>query len=89
MNRKITRSLLGLMSIVSFCKLSAQNYQTLNVTSGYNSDLVANGSGAASSTTTASVDDPANGYVFMSTDFINGNGIAPTSGLPASGLINS
>lgn len=89
MNRKITRSLLGLMSIVSFCKLSAQNYQTLNVTSGYNSDLIANGSGAASSTTTASVDDPANGYVFMSTDFINGNGIAPTSGLPASGLINS
>lgn len=77
------------MAASLFCKINAQTYQTLNVTSGYNQDLIANGSGTASSSTTQSVDSPTYGYVFMSTDFINGSGVAPTSGLPRSGLINS
>ncbi|WP_449401582.1 T9SS type A sorting domain-containing protein [Chryseobacterium wanjuense] len=89
MNRKITQNLFYLMALASFCKINAQNYQTLNVTSGYNADLIANGSGAASSSTSASVDSPANGFVFMSTDFVNGSGATPTSGLPVNGLINS
>ncbi|WP_170828436.1 T9SS type A sorting domain-containing protein [Chryseobacterium soldanellicola] len=72
-----------------FCKVNAQSYQTLNVTSGYGADLIANGTGASSSSTTESVDSPANGYVFMSADFVNGLGVSPVSGLPSSGLINS
>lgn len=89
MNKKITFALLGLMTAFLCGKVNAQNYQTLNVTSGYNEDLVANGAGVASSSTSQSVDDPANGYVFMSTDFVNGSGVSPVSGLPVNGLINS
>ncbi|MFP3591534.1 T9SS type A sorting domain-containing protein [Chryseobacterium sp. SIMBA_038] len=89
MNKKITVGFFCLMTASLFCKINAQTYQTLNVTSGYNADLVANGSGTASSSTTQSVDSPTNGYVFMSTDFMNGTGAMPTSGLPSSGLINS
>lgn len=89
MNKKITVGFFCLMTASLFCKINAQTYQTLNVTSGYNADLVANGSGTASSSTTQSVDSPTNGYVFMSTDFMNGAGAMPTSGLPSSGLINS
>ncbi|AZA53172.1 T9SS type A sorting domain-containing protein [Chryseobacterium sp. G0201] len=89
MNKKITVGFFCLMTASLFCKINAQTYQTLNVTSGYNQDLIANGSGTASSSTTQSVDSPTYGYVFMSTDFINGSGVAPTSGLPSSGLINS
>jgi len=89
MNKKITVGFFCLMTASLFCKISAQTYQTLNVTSGYNADLIANGSGTASSSTTQSVDSPTNGYVFMSTDFMNGAGAMPTSGLPSSGLINS
>lgn len=89
MNKKITVGFFCLMTASLLCKINAQTYQTLNVTSGYNADLVANGSGTASSSTTQSVDSPTNGYVFMSTDFMNGAGAMPTSGLPSSGLINS
>lgn len=88
MNKKITFSLLGIMALF-LGRVNAQNYQTLNVTSGYNEDLIANGTGTAASSTTQSVDDPTNGYVFMSTDFVNGSGETPTSGLPGNGLINS
>lgn len=89
MNKKITFCLLGFMAAFLCSKINAQNYQPLNVTSGYNEDLIANGAGAASSSTTQSIDDPANGFVFMSTDFVNASGASPTSGLPANGLINS
>jgi len=89
MNKKITVGLFCLMMSSLYCKINAQNYQTLNVTSGYNADLIANGQGTAFSSTTESVDDPANGFVFMSTDFVNGQGVAPASGLPSAGLINS
>lgn len=89
MNKKITFCLLGFMASFLCSKINAQNYQTLNVTSGYNEDLIANGAGAASSSTTQSVDDPANGFVFMSKDFVNASGASPASGLPDNGLINS
>lgn len=70
-------------------QFNAQTYQQLNVSNGFNADLIANGSGSASSSTNQSVDDPSNGYVFMSTDFINGSGVSPSSGLPSNGIINS
>lgn len=89
MNKKNTFCLLGFMIAFLCSKINAQNYQTLNVASGYNEDLIANGAGAASSSTTQSVDNPVNGFVFMSTDFVNASGASPTSGLPANGLINS
>lgn len=89
MNKKITVGFFCLMTASLFCKINAQTYQTLNVTSGYTVDLIANGSGTALSSTTQSVDVAANGYVFMSTDFKNGAGVMPTSGLPSLGLINS
>ncbi|SIQ02192.1 Por secretion system C-terminal sorting domain-containing protein [Chryseobacterium sp. RU37D] len=91
MNRKITVGLICMMATSLFCKIDAQNYQTLNVTSGYNYDLIANGPGTAGSSTTESVDgsSPTTGFVFMSADFVNGTGATPASGLPSLGLINS
>ncbi|KMQ61964.1 hypothetical protein ACM40_06490 [Chryseobacterium sp. BLS98] len=79
----------GVILILMGGKINAQTYQSLNVVNGFDADLIANGTGAASTSTTQSVDDPANGYVFMSTDFVNGSGVSPTSGLPGNGLINS
>jgi hypothetical protein len=89
MRKKITVGFFCLMTVLLFSKINAQTYQTLQVVSGYNADLIANGSGASSSSTTQNVDSPANGYVFMSKDFVNAAGVTPTSGLPSSGLINS
>ncbi|KMQ61566.1 hypothetical protein ACM46_16300 [Chryseobacterium angstadtii] len=80
---------LSIIAVLLCFKINAQNYQPLNIVNGFNADLIANGNGPASSSTTQSVDDPVNGYVFMSTDFINGSNVAPTSGLPSNGLINS
>lgn len=89
MNKKITVGLFCTMMTSLFCNVSAQTYQPLNVTGGYNADLVANGSGTAASSTSASVDSPNNGYVFMSAGFVNGSGVTPAAGLPNNGLINS
>lgn len=89
MRKKITIGFFCLMMVLLFSEINAQTYQTLNVISGYNADLIANGSGAASSSTTQSVDLPSNGYVLMSADFVNTTGAMPTLGLPSSGLINS
>lgn len=58
---------------------------------GYNADVVANGTGAVTASTTDDVDGGAvgNRFNFMAPTFIGSTGVAPTSFLPATGLISS
>src|SRR5688572_19525212 len=64
----------------------AQTYQPVVLT-GFNADVVANGSGSASQSTTALVD--ITGYNLVALNFINPSGQSPTTGLPNNGIINS
>lgn len=75
-------------SLLSFGAVSAQTNQPLTVTSGYNADVIANGTAAASASTTTSVDNA--NYAFMSTDFRAYSGATTYSNaLPASGLLTA
>lgn len=64
----------------------AQAYQPITVT-GYNVDVVANGSGAASASTTQPV-DIAN-FALVAQNYVNPSNQSPTGGLPSTGLISS
>ncbi|MFD2718483.1 T9SS type A sorting domain-containing protein [Hymenobacter monticola] len=58
---------------------------------GYNADVVANGAGTVTSSTTDDVDGGAvgNRFNFMAPTFVNPTGAAPTTSLPANGLFTS
>lgn len=87
MKRKIF-SLLGFLSLFSSGSVLAQDYEQLTVASGYNADVIANGSATAAASTTMSVDNAS--WSFMSTDFAPpGMPSAPTSALPLGGVIQS
>lgn len=64
---------------------------TLVAVTGYNADVVANGAGTVIASTTDDVDGGAvgNRFNFMAPTFIGSTGVAPTTFLPASGLITS
>jgi hypothetical protein len=63
-------------------------YTTVTVSSGFNSDIIANGIGAASASATAF--DVPNNYAFVSADFkTTPSSSVPTYALPSNGLINS
>jgi hypothetical protein len=65
-----------------------QNYQPLTIASGYNEDVIANGTGAANASTTSDIDN--SGYAFLSSDFrANSSSSAPPYSLPANGTITS
>ncbi|NHN24575.1 T9SS type A sorting domain-containing protein [Flavobacterium jejuense] len=75
--------------IVCFSTISAQNYTSLTVTSGFNQDIIANGTGDSSLSTTMGLDQ-ANTRALVSLDFqIFASSATPTYGLPVNGLINS
>ncbi|XZF13386.1 GEVED domain-containing protein [Chitinophagaceae bacterium MMS25-I14] len=75
--------------------LSAQAAYVPVALTGYKVDVVANGSGAASASTSSTVPGAGAGtflignYAFMAPDFSPVAGVTPTSFLPANGLINS
>ncbi|MFP5437592.1 MAG: GEVED domain-containing protein [Bacteroidia bacterium] len=87
MKRKLrlaTGSLFLLVAGVSY----GQTYQSLTVASGYNEDVIANGVGDASSSTTSDIDN--SGYAFLSADFrATASSAAPARSLPANGIITS
>ncbi|MCC2547266.1 T9SS type A sorting domain-containing protein [Hymenobacter sp. BT175] len=80
---------LGLASATS-ARAQTANYLPLAVT-GFNQDVVANGAGAVTASTTADVDGGAlnNRFTFMAPSFVSPTGAVPTTFLPASGLISS
>lgn len=81
-------NLLKGMLLFSFSTVAAQDYQPLSFTTGLNADVVANGIGASSVTSTFAVDNA--NFAFFSTDFqATATSPLPATGLPATGLINS
>ncbi|REC47935.1 T9SS type A sorting domain-containing protein [Chryseobacterium pennipullorum] len=68
--------------------MMGQNFQTLPVSSGYNADVIANGVGPASASTTIDVDGVS--YAFVARDFqLTGTSTPLTYGIPANGMISS
>lgn len=86
MKLKLPRFLFTLVPLMSL-GVAAQEYVHLDVTSGYNHDVVANGSATSMASTTIEVDNDS--YAFLSTDFLSPGGNSYASALPATGLINS
>lgn len=80
--------LLGALGIFTSSLAFAQNYQTMPIQSGLTSDVIANGIGSATVTTTTDVDGVS--YAFVSQDFqATATSPALTYGLPSNGIINS
>ncbi len=76
------------IALFSASALMAQNFQTMPVASGYTSDVIANGVGPASASTTIDVDGVS--YAFISRDYQATASSTPlTYGLPVNGTINS
>ena len=87
MKRKILL-LCGVFSLFSFQSLIAQQYEPLEITSGFNHDVIANGQNSADDSTTEGVDNV--NYAFMSVDFQPTNTSTPPSyALPLDGIIES
>ncbi|KQT16865.1 hypothetical protein ASG31_10850 [Chryseobacterium sp. Leaf404] len=83
------KQLLSLGLVLAFAAVTAQTYQTLSL-SGFNADVIANGTGPASSSTNASLDKPTDNYAYMSKDYkLTASSAALTYGLPETGLITS
>jgi hypothetical protein len=80
------RSLFIACALALAFKANAQTYSTVPVT-GYNADVVAEGTGAVTALTTQDVDGA--GYNFMAAGYTNPAAVATTRGLPATGLITT
>ena len=82
---------LGIASLVlafSSSGLMAQNFQTFPISSGYNADVIANGVGP--STVSTSIDVDGVDFAFVARDFQLTSTSAPiTYGIPIDGIINS
>ena len=88
MKIKLPHYFLGLFAVCAFQAASAQDYENLTVSSGYNGDVIANGVGAATTSTSTDVDGV--NYAFVSNDFqATSSSTAPAYGLNTSGLITS
>lgn len=88
MRRKLLTALsVGVMAF-SCTALSAQDYQTLQIQSGFTADVIANGIGAANTTTTSDVDGV--NYAFVARNFqLNSSSTSINFGIPVNGVINS
>ncbi|MDO7873180.1 T9SS type A sorting domain-containing protein [Hymenobacter sp. ASUV-10] len=92
MKKKLTPMLLLAASgLLAGPVAQAQTTYAPVAVTGFNADVVANGSGTAISSTTNDVDGGAvnNRFCFMAPDFVNPAGASPTVYLPATGLVTS
>jgi len=87
---KINRffGVLNLMALFSASAVMAQNFQTMPISTGYSADVIANGVGSSTVSTTIDVDGV--NFAFVARDFQ----LTPTStpinyGIPVDGIINS
>lgn len=75
-------------SSLFFNQIKAQEFKSIPIQSGFNADVIANGIGAATSSTNSDVDGV--NYAFVSTDFqLTASSPALSYGLPTNGIINS
>lgn len=83
------KQLLTFGFVLAFANAAAQTYQTLSL-SGFNADVIANGTGAALTSTNASLDKDTDNFAYMSKDFkLTASSAALTYGLPENGLVTS
>ncbi|MGG5211047.1 fibronectin type III domain-containing protein [Chryseobacterium sp. MIQD13] len=79
---------LSFMTLFVATAMNAQNFQTMPVSSGYSADVIANGVGSASLSTTIDVDGVS--YAFVAKDYqLTATSTPITYGLPVDGIINS
>ena len=84
------RKVILLLSILicTFCSVLNAQYTAINITSGYNADVVADGIGAPNTTTNNDVDGV--NYCFVAPDYqYDATCALPTLSMPAGGIINS
>ncbi len=88
MRRKLLTALsLGVMAF-SYNVLSAQDYQTLQIQSGFTADVIANGIGAANTSTTLDVDGV--NFAFVARNYQATSTSTPINfGIPVNGVISS
>lgn len=84
--KKILPVLIALFLNLLLVQVMAQSYVPITITSGFTSDIIANGSGSASGSTTISFDG--NGGVYYSADFRSAHSF-PCGGLPDNGQVTS
>lgn len=88
MKLKLFLGALNAAALFSASVMMGQNFQTMPVQSGYTADVIANGVGSASASTTMDVDGVS--YAFVAKDFqLTSTSTPITYGLPANGIINS
>ncbi|TXF74867.1 fibronectin type III domain-containing protein [Chryseobacterium sp.] len=87
MNQKLLKGL-SFAFVLGFCSMNAQVFQAWPIQSGFNADVIANGTGPSASSTTMDVDGV--NYNFVSRDF-KPTAASPdlTYGLPLTGQFNS
>lgn len=86
MKVKLPYFILSTLFLFAF-SATAQTYVPLDVTSGYTEDIIANGDGSATSSTTADVDGA--NFGFISNDFDPTGSTVLTYGLPIDGAFSS
>ncbi|MBD8082558.1 fibronectin type III domain-containing protein [Chryseobacterium caseinilyticum] len=88
MNKFQPARVLGVLGIAVSSLAFAQNYQTMPIASGFNEDVIANGTGPALSSTSAILDGDS--FAFVARDFLATATSTPiTYGVPTNGIINS
>jgi len=88
MKIKLFFGALNAIVLLSASSMMAQNFQTMPIQSGYNADVIANGVGSSSISTTTDVDGVS--FAFVARDFLLTSASTPlTYGIPSDGMINS
>ncbi|WP_089737670.1 T9SS type A sorting domain-containing protein [Chryseobacterium jejuense] len=76
------------IALLSASAMVAQNFQKMPITSGFTADVIANGVGSSSISTTTDVDGVS--FAFVARDYkLTSTSSALTYGIPADGIINS
>lgn len=76
------------IALFSASAMMAQNFQKMPITSGFTADVIANGEGSSSVSTSTDVDGVS--FAFVARDFkLTSTSPALTYGIPADGIINS
>jgi hypothetical protein len=91
MNSRVTRFAFLLLGLTGARLATAQSTYTPVTVTGFTDDIVANGAGPASTSTTNPADQgvAGNRFAYIAPTFVSPVSGAPTRSLPASGLINS
>ncbi|WP_449400942.1 T9SS type A sorting domain-containing protein [Chryseobacterium wanjuense] len=88
MKFKLFFGALNIIALFSASAVTAQNFQQLPITSGFNADVIANGTASSSVSTNNDVDGVS--YALVSRDFqLTASSTPLTYGLPVNGIINS